>query len=111
MDFFGVDLDEPRMEPDNGWGSTAQPTPKHLLLALELCQSIAQGAAVVSLLDGCDKSSNFALDGLEVEPISPDLLLALGGGAVNLLPKGSNELTHEFWSHKPLFEACETITG
>jgi hypothetical protein len=39
------------------------------------------------------------------------LLLALGGGAVNLLPKGSNELTHEFWSHKPLFEACETITG
>jgi hypothetical protein len=42
MDFFGVDLGEPRMEPDNGWGSTAQPTPKHLLLALELCQSIAQ---------------------------------------------------------------------
>ena len=92
MGFFGVDLGEPRMEPDNGWGSTAQPTPKHLLLALELCQSIAQGAAVVSLLDGCDKSSNFALDGLEVEPIS--LTCCSRSAAARLIFSRKARMTH-----------------
>ena len=55
-------------------GGFLQPSPKQLLLAFELCQSVTQGAAVISFLDGSHDSSDLALDGFELQPIGLELL-------------------------------------
>src|SRR5262245_20243480 len=95
------------MEADNGWRNIRQSIPKHLLLTLKLCQSVTQGTAVISLLDGRDDCSDLAFEGLELEPISPVLLLAFGRRTVSLFLEGPNELTHQFGRHEPLLEAVQ----
>ena len=95
------------MKADNGWTTFPQPSPKQLLLAFKFCQSVSEGAAVISFLDGCDDPSDLAFDGREVDPISLELLLALGCRTVDLLTKGSNELTHQFRCHEPPLKAVQ----
>lgn len=72
------------MEADNRWGSFPPSSLKQLLLTLEVRQSVAQGAAVISLFDGRHDSSDLTFDRFELQPISPELLLALGRHTVGL---------------------------
>ena len=55
-------------------GGFLQPSPKQLLPAFELCQSVTQGAAVISFLDGGHDSSDLTLDGFELQSIGLELL-------------------------------------
>ena len=105
---LGIDIGEPGVKAGTGGWSFAQPSSKQLLLAFKLCQSVTQGAAVVSLLDGSDNSSDLAFDGLKLQPIGLDLLLKLGRRGIGFLLEGSNELAHEFRSHQSGTDGCRT---